>query len=80
MSRCITRTRVKQSFCSPPCLLKLKGQKVDLKTVLSSKSRMKEKWEGRLNENGCRLNIRLMPARTGKPLGGETVNTEEKLG
>ena len=77
--RCITRTQVKQSFCSPPCLLKLKGQEVELRTVLGGENRMKEKWEGGLNENGCRLDRRLVPARTGKPLVGEMVNKEEKL-
>ena len=78
--RCITRIQVKQSFCSPPCLLKLKGQEVELRTVLGGKNRMKEKWEGGLNENGCRLDRRIVSARTGKPLVEEMVNKEEKLG
>ena len=41
---------------------------------------MKEKWEGGLNENGCRLDRRIVSARTGKPLVEEMVNKEEKLG
>lgn len=58
----------------------MKGQEVELRTVLDSENRMKEKQEGGLNENGCRLDRRLMPARTGKPLVEEMVNKEEKLG